>query len=345
MLSTIAAFRKSSFLLLFIFSLAFLSCASDKETARTETGEALGTTYHITYFSKNPLDLEHALDSIFERVNQSMSTYRETSDISRLNRGEDVQVDTLFRNVFLFSEEVNKKSGGYFDPTVGNLVNHYGFGPEKPLKEIDSTTLDSLMQYVGIQKVKISAEGIVTKTAPEVYLDFNAIAKGYTVDLVAHYLDQQQVDNYLVEIGGELLAKGRNPEKDAAWLVGIDDPEQTEAERTLTAGVKLIDRAMATSGNYRKNRVDAETGKMYVHTVNPLTGKAEKGDVLSASVLAENCALADAYATTFMAMGLEASKQLLKELDDVDAFLIYAKEDGSMGKFSTEGFKEVLVDL
>ncbi len=205
-----------------------------------------------------------------------MSTYREASDISRLNRGENVKVDTLFRNVFLLSEQVNHESGGYFDPTVGNLVNFYGFGPEKPLKEVDSATLDSLMQYVGIDKVKISSEGVVEKSAPEVYLDFNAIAKGYTVDLVGHYLDCRNVENYLVEIGGELLAKGRNPEKDAEWLVGIDDPEQTETERTLTAGVKLLDRAMATSGNYRKNRVDSETGKMYVHTVNPLNRKGRK---------------------------------------------------------------------
>ncbi|MGB7842206.1 MAG: FAD:protein FMN transferase [Salinimicrobium sp.] len=345
MLSIIMVYKRYSLLLFVIFSFTLLSCDSGEETAKKVAGKALGTTYHITYFSKNELDLKPALDSIFERVNQSMSTYRETSDISRLNRGEAVIVDTLFRNVFLISEEVNRKSGGYFDPTVGNLVNFYGFGPEKPLVEVDTSTLDSLMQYVGIDKIKISSEGRVTKTTPKVYLDFNAVAKGYTVDLIGHFLESRNVKNYLVEIGGELLAKGNNPEKEAAWLVGIDDPGQTKAERTLTAGVKLLDRAMATSGNYRKNRVDAETGKMYVHTVNPLTGHAEKSDVLSASVLAENCALADAYATTFMAMGLEASKQLLENLDDVDVFFIYAKEDGSMGKFSTKGFEEVLVDL
>lgn len=332
-------------LLVFLLSLTLFSCNSGGEASRSAVGEALGTTYSITYFSSDDLDLKPALDSIFERVNQSMSTYRETSDISRMNRGEDVQVDTLFRNVFTLSEEVNRKSGGYFDPTVGNLVNFYGFGPEKPVKEVGSATLDSLMQYVGIGKIRISAEGKVTKSAAEVFLDFNAIAKGYTVDLIGHYLDSRNVNNYLVELGGELLAKGENREKDAAWLVGIDDPEQSEVERTLTAGVKLVNRAMATSGNYRKNRIDNETGKMYVHTVNPLTGKAEKSDVLSASVLAENCALADAYATTFMAMGLEASKKLLEELDGVDAFLIYAREDGSIEKYATEGFREVLVDL
>jgi thiamine biosynthesis lipoprotein len=309
-------------------------------------GEALGTTYQIIYFSEEEIPVDMALDSIFERVNQSMSTYRETSDISRLNRGDTaVVVDSLFQDVFQLSEQVNRESGGYFDPTVGDLVNLYGFGPEKAPKELDSATVDSLMQFVGFDKIQISEEGKVTKTAPEVYLDFNAIAKGYAIDLIGHFLDSKEVDNYLIELGGELLAEGSNLKKNSPWMVGIDDPNQAQGKRTYTAAIMLMDRAMATSGNYRKNRTDPETGKMFVHTINPLTGHAEKSDLLSASVLAENCALADAYATAFMAMGYEASKELISSLEKVDALLIYAKEDGSMGKFSTEGFKKVIVDL
>lgn len=324
----------------------FLFSCNSGPAERSVAGEALGTSYHIKYYSEENIPIEKALDSIFERVNQSMSTYRQGSDISRINRGDSlVEVDTLFRKVFELSEKVYKESGGYFDPTVGNLVNFYGFGPERGTTVIDTAKVDSLMQYVGLNKIDLTSEGLVKSTAPTVYLDFNAIAKGYTVDLIGHYLESQKVENYLVELGGELLAKGENLEKNGAWTVGIDDPEQQEGERTLTAAVKLKDRAMATSGNYRKNRVDPETGKMYVHTVDPLTGYAQKSDVLSASVLAENCALADAYATAFMAMGLERSKGLLAKLENVDAFLIYAKEDGSMGKFATQGFQEVLVDL
>ena len=327
-----------------LFAFVLLSCSSGPE-ARTEAGEALGTTYQITYFSEEKLPLSEALDSIFERVNQSMSTYRETSDISRLNRGENVNVDSLFRRVYVLSEQVYSESGGYFDPTVGNLVNLYGFGPDKPVREIDTAVVDSLMQLVGLEKIKISENGIVTKAVPGVYLDFNAIAKGYAVDLIAHYLDSKDVDNYLVELGGELVARGENLKKQAPWLVGIDDPSQSEEGRPLTAAVKLLDRAMATSGNYRKNRIDPETGQMFVHTIDPLTGYAQQSDVLSASVLAENCALADAYATTFMAMGFEKSKQLLEQLPNVDAFLIHAREDGTMETFATPGLQEVLVDL
>ena len=329
--------------ILLIFSILFISCSQGPES-KIEVGEALGTTYQIKYYSEKDFAFDKALDSIFERVNQSMSTYRETSDISKLNRGENVTVDSLFTEVMNISERVNRESVGYFDPTVGELVNFYGFGPEKGPKEVDSATVDSLMQFVGLQKIKISADGKVTKALPGIYLDFNAIAKGYTIDLIGHYLNSQGVNNYLIELGGELLAKGENLEKQDAWVVGIDDPAQQEGERKLTAAVKLKNRAMATSGNYRKNRVDPETGQLFVHTVNPLTGHAEKTNVLSASVLAENCALADAYATTFMAMGLEKSKQLIARLEDVDVYLIYAGEDGAVEIFTTQGFEEMLLE-
>lgn len=338
---------KSSFLkllTLLVFAGVFISCEK-QPTDKVLQGEALGTTYSIKYYSEEDIALDQALDSIFERVNQSMSTYREESDISRLNRNDTlVRVDTLFINVFKLSEKVYQESEGYFDPTVGKLVNFYGFGPEKEEITIDSVRIDSLRRYVGLNKIRITSEGEVKKDISGIYIDFNAIAKGYTIDLIGHYLDSKMVNNYLVELGGELLAKGENLEKQAVWTVGVDDPSQTE-ERTLTAAVQLMDRAMATSGNYRKNRLDPETGKMYVHTVNPLTGYAEKSDVLSASVLAENCALADAYATAFMAMGLERSKEMLSKIEGVDVYLIYAGENGSIEEFTTPGFQEVLIEL
>ncbi len=312
---------------------------------RSIGGEALGTTYEITYYSVDDYKLKRPLDSIFERVNQSMSTYRETSDISQLNEGDTtVKVDTLFLKVFAWSQEVHEKSGGYFDPTVGNLVNLYGFGPEKGILEADSARVDSLLQFVGLEKVKISKEGTITKQRPGIYLDFNAIAKGYTIDLIGHYLNSLGIENYLIELGGELLAQGMNINKDATWIIGIDDPNQG-VERTTTAAVQLIDRGMATSGNYRKNRIDPETGQLFVHTINPLTGFAEKSDVLSATVLAENCALADAWATAFMAMGYERSVRVLKDVDELDVFLIYAGEDGGIKEFTTQGFEELMIDL
>jgi len=336
-----------SFLRVLLFSLCAILCVScstmDKE--RTSYGEALGTTYSIKYYSEDIIPMDRALDSIFERVNKSMSTYREDSDISRLNRGDTlVRVDSLFQEVFRFSRQVWEESGGYFDPTVGDLVNQYGFGPETDPKKIDSVTIDSLMQFVGFEKLKLMGDRVI-KEAPQVYVDFNAIAKGYAIDLIGHYLDSKEVEDYLIEVGGELLAKGMNREKGAFWTVGIDDPQQVEGSRELTAAVELRDRAMATSGNYRKTRTNSETGVMYVHTVNPLTGFAEQSDLLSVTVLAENCALADAYATAFMAMGYDLSTVILSKLENVDAFLIYATHEGKMAEFATPGFEEVMKDL
>ncbi len=322
-----------------------MSCQEPTYTEKAISGEALGTTYNIKYFSEKDLEMENALDSIFRVVNKSMSTYQPDSDISRLNRGDSlVVVDTLFQNVFALSLQIYKESGGYFDPTVGDLVNMYGFGPEKSLKVIDSSTVDSLMVFVGLDKIQISQEGQVKKAYPEVYLDFNAIAKGYAIDLIGHYLDHQEVQNYLIELGGELLGKGKNLQKGGNWVVGIDDPNQEEGSRTLIAGVELNNRAMASSGNYRKYRTDPETGATYVHTINPLTGYPEKSNLLSTSVLAENCALADGYATAFMALGVEKTREVLEDLENVDVYLIYT-ENGEVKKYASEGFEEVLLEL
>ncbi len=328
---------------LFLFFLS-VSC-SEIDEQRKAYGEALGTTYSITYYSEDMIPLDKALDSIFERVNQSMSTYRDSSDISRINQGDSlVKVDSLFQEVFLISKQVWEDSNRYFDPTVGDLVNQYGFGPEAGSKEIDSVAIDSLMRYVGFEKLELRGDRLI-KESPQVYLDFNAIAKGYAIDLIGHYMDSKEIEDYLIELGGELLAKGVNRERGSYWTVGIDDPMQEEGQRELTATIELRNRAMATSGNYRKHRTDPETGALYVHTINPLTGFAQKSDLLSVTVLAENCALADAYATAFMAMGYDLSKLLLSKNDELDAFLIYSTLEGEMKEFATPGFEELMEDL
>jgi thiamine biosynthesis lipoprotein len=274
-----------------------------------------------------------------------MSTYQDNSDISRINSGaEEVEVDVHFQNVFRYSNQIFRESNGYFDPTVGSLVNAYGFGPDKPLDEPDEAVLDSIKQLVGFEKVKLTAGNTIQKENPNIYLDFNAIAKGYTIDVIADYLDKQNVENYLIELGGELVAKGQNLERESPWMVAIDNPQQTDAERTLQTVLALKNRAMATSGNYRKFRIDSITGNRYVHTINPLNGKAEKSNLLSASVLAENCTLADGYATAFMALGYEKSLEMLEELENVDVYFIYVDEAESIRVFTSNGFAEALVE-
>lgn len=338
-------YRRFSFrylAILIVGTQLFFSCTT-KSDEHAFQGEAIGTSYHIKYFSEKDIPFQKSLDSIIESINNSMSTYREDSDISKINKGDSaVVVDENFREVLKSSEKIYAESNGFFDPTVGSLVNAYGFGPEKRNDSLNSRLIDSMLQYVGLNKVKLSEENRIIKEQSEIYLDFNAIAKGYTVDVIARYLDSKNVDDYLVEVGGELVAKGINQGSNEPWVVAIDDPLQTEGKREFQATLILKDRGMATSGNYRKFRMDSLTGQRYVHTINPKTGKSEKSNLLSASVLAKNCTLADGYATAFMALGLERSKEMLSRIKDVDVYFIYAEANEEVKIFSTPGFKKVL---
>lgn len=339
------AYRKYSGTILFsTYFLLFIASGCQKKTpTQSLTGEALGTTYQILYFYPEDLNIQKSVDSIFKVINKSMSTYQEDSDISRINKGDtSITVDENFKEVFKFSEKIYLESDGYFDPTVGNLVNSYGFGPDNKLDSLTDFERDSIFQYVGFKKLKISSDNRILKDHPGIYLDFNAIAKGFAVDVIARMLDRKNIQNYLVEVGGELVGKGENLAKNQHWVVAIDDPLQTEGKRTFQTTLFLNNRAMATSGNYRKFRVDPATGLKFVHTINPLTGRSEKSNLLSVSVLAENCALADGYATAFMAMGYERSREMLEELENVDVYFMYADKDEEVKVFASEGFKETL---
>lgn len=306
-------------------------------------GNAFGTTYSIQYFTENDFGVTKGLDSVIYVINRSVSTYLPNSAISRINRGDTtVTVDATFKEVYRISEVVYTNSKGFFDPTIGVLRNAYGFGDEQPMKEIDSITLDSLRRFVGFRKVSISSEGKVRKQHPEIYFDFNAVAKGYGIDRIGDYLESEGVTNYIIELGGEILAKGKNLKKDQAWVAGIESVDSNMEDRSYEAIVILKNVGMASSGNYRKFRIDPNTGQKFVHTINPHTGKAEQSDVTSATVIASTCALADAYATAFMAMGLDSSRNLLAELDQVEAYLTFTDSTNQAQVFTTPGFKNFL---
>ncbi|MAL58563.1 MAG: thiamine biosynthesis protein ApbE [Flavobacteriaceae bacterium] len=332
--------------LLFIVSIVLLfGCEVTSEKIHIIQGNAFGTTYSIQYYSQKDFDAERGIDSVVYAVNKSVSTYMPNSDISKINQGDaTVVVDSIFSDVFLLSEKIHKQSQGYFDPTIGVLRNAYGFGDTKPLQKMDSLTLDSLMQFVGFSKVKLTQEGTIQKQFPEIYFDFNAVAKGYGIDCLGRYLESQGVTHYLIELGGELLSKGQNIEKQKPWVVGIEAVDSELENRSYTHTVVLQNEGMASSGNYRKFRIDSLTGKKYVHTLNPLTGEAEESDVTSATVIAATCAEADAYATAFMAMGLKKSKTLLSELDQVEAYLTYIDAHHQPQVFVTEGFKNRILE-
>ena len=323
--------------------LLFIFCEKKDSAHHFIQGEAFGTTYNIQLYSERDVDFKKGLDSVIDAVNLSVSTYIPQSDISKINNGDStVVVDSIFKEVFKISEEVNKTTNGYFDPTIGVLRNAYGFGDVKPLKNIDSTTLDSLMKYVGFHKVRINPDGTVSKEYPQIYFDFNAVAKGFGIDCLGRYLESKGVTDYLIELGGEILTKGNNLEKNKKWVVGIEAVDSKLENRSYDATVKLKNEGMASSGNYRKFRIDSLTGKKYVHTLNPLTGSAEMSDVTSATVIAPSCGEADAYATSFMALGLDKSKELLKNLPNVEAYLTFNDSLDNHQVFMTEGFKSRL---
>ena len=311
--------------LLLLLALVFLnSCTKETSSLNYLEGGAFGTTYHIQFFNGDKQTIKKGIDSVVSAINKSVSTYVPESDISRINRGDTtVVVDFFFREAFEISKEVNLKTNGYFDPTIGVLRNAYGFGDTAPLKNIDSKTLDSLMKYVGFHKVKINDDGTVFKESPQIYFDFNAVAKGSAIDNIGRYIESKGIENYLIELGGEILAKGTNIEKNSDWIVGIETPESELEDRSYEATVRLKNVGLAASGNYRKFRMDSLTGKKYVHTINPLTGSAEMSDVTSATVIAPTCGEADAYATAFMALGIEKSKVVLKNSPNIEAYLTF----------------------
>ncbi|WP_420602538.1 FAD:protein FMN transferase [Flagellimonas sp.] len=330
--------------LIFVCSAALLfGCTTNPLIKNQTVGNALGTTYSIIYLDDEQLDFQKEIDSVFQVLNQSLSTYIPTSDISKINKGDStIVVDHMFKDVFETSSQVHKASNGYFDPTVGVLANAWGFGPGEQLR-LDSLKVDSLLNYVGWDKVHLNADGTISKTHPETYFDFNAVAKGYAIDRLGALLDAKGIENYLVEVGGEVVTKGMNKISGKQWSVGIDDP-QVEIGRQLKLIVSIQDMAMASSGNYRKFRIDPETGEKHVHTIDPKTGYTKNAKVLAASVVAKTCAEADAFATAFMAMDLEESKRLLAAHSELEAYIIFLNESGETKEYMTSGFEKLIVN-
>ena len=321
---------KKSFLLL--FAILLFSCNAENETQTINLeGFVFGTTYKITLVTNQKHDFQKSIDSLFFLVNKSLSTYIPTSDISKINSGDStILVDKLFIEVFQKSKRIFKETAGYFDPTVGNLVNAWGFGPNDSKKEIDSLDIKKMMQLVGFDKVQLKNR-TVEKQFQETYLDFNSIAKGFGIDVVGRFIETKSVQNYLVEIGGEIRARGKN-KKGNFWKVAIEKPN-TDGSQSFQTAIQLKNESMATSGNYRKFRI-TKSGEKYVHTVNPKTGFAKESNLLSASVIANSdCADVDAYATAFMAMGFEKTIEFLNAHKNIKVVLMYLDTENSIREF------------
>ena len=303
------------------------------------SGNVFGTTYNITYHSEN--DLHESIKAELAKVDNSLSPFNDRSIISAINNNVACKPDSMFIDVFTLAQEISQRTDGAFDITVAPLVNAWGFGFRNGA-QVSSQAIDSLMQSVGYSKVALNGEEI-TKQHPETMLDCSAIAKGYGCDAVARLLDKNGITDYMVEIGGEVVTKGKNP-NGKKWAIGItkptDDPEANSQE--LYDVIYITDKSMATSGNYRRFRI--ENGKKYAHTIDPRTGYPVEHTLLSATVIADNCSTADAYATAFMVMGKEKAMEICLDGNGIDAYLIYADDNGNMKTEMTEGFKRYLTE-
>ncbi len=298
-------------------------------------GFAQGTTYNMVFErSRNiaPVELKKAVEKILYDFDLSLSLYNDSSVISKVNRNEEVQPDSFFIDVFNKSRALSEMTGGAFDITVGPLVKAWGFGPDAH-KNFSESKRDSLMKLVGMDKVNIK-DGHLIKSDPAIYLDVNGIAQGYSVDVICRYFDNLGIKNYLIEIGGEVRAKGSK--RGSPWKVGIDRPSDLNMfpGKDLQAIIRVKNRSVATSGNYRKFFV--ENGVKYSHTIDPKTGYPVKNQILSITILADDCTTADGLATACMVMGKEKAIEFIKNHRELDGYLIYSDDKGDYATWISE---------
>lgn len=325
------------FLLFLIIGSIYVISTQKQIPFQKEEGTVFGTFYHVTYQCDS--SLQHEIAAELQKVDASLSPFNKNSVISRINRNEDMRPDSMFTEVFNLSRLISMNTDGAFDITVAPLVNAWGFG-FKNSSNVTKELVDSLLHFVGYKKVRIT-DGCVVKDDPRIILDCSAVAKGYGSDAVARLFDRKGIKNYMIEIGGELVIKGMNP-KNQKWSVGIQKPtdDTLHLQNDLQTILKITNRAMATSGNYRNFYY--KDGKKYAHTIDPKSGYPVQHSILSSTILAKDCATADAYATAFMVMGLESAKNVLKRHPEIDAYFIYADEKGNNQIYMTDGMKKYI---
>jgi FAD:protein FMN transferase len=318
--------RLISFFLLLVFVSS--ACKEKKPVFANFNGQAQGSTYSIVYDNRksiNPEELKVKVEKILHDFDMSLSIYKDSSIISKINRNEEAVPDLYFTEVFNKSALISAMTDGAFDITVGPLVKAWGFGPDGH-KNFKESKRDSLLKLIGMNKVSL-VNGRIVKADPHMYLDVNAIAQGYSVDVICRFFDNLGVKNYLIEIGGEVRAKGTKA--GALWRIGIDKPVDNNLSpgETLEAVIKISDKALATSGNYRKFYI--EDGVKYSHEIDPKTGYPAKNTLLSVSLLADDCAMADGIATACMVMGKDKTIEFLGRHPEFEAYLVYSDESGN----------------
>ena len=305
---------------------------------RTNEGMVFGTVYKITY--QHADDLQNEIKQAMMEVDQSLSPYNPNSIITRINHNQDTTLNEHFTQVFELAQKISAETDGAFDITVAPLVNAWGFGFKNSI-DIEPNVIDSLRQFIGYQKMKLE-DGKIIKEDPRLMLDCSAIAKGYGVDRVARLLDKKGVNHYMVDIGGEVVVKGKNSRM-KTWRIGINKPveDSLSINQELQTILEVSGVGMATSGNYRKFYY--KNGKRYAHTIDPRLGTPVQHNILSATVIAKDCVTADAYATAFMVMGLEKAKALCEKHPELDAYFICSGEEENYEIYYTPGLEKFMI--
>jgi len=329
---------KSKLLFTVILTIGLFGCQGPSKYIYNK-GFIYGTVYSIIYESPDGVDFQEEITEKFREFTMVFSTYEKESTISKINNNEPVVMSKEFLTCYNKSMEVSKITNGAFDITAGPMVNAWGFGPEDK-KKMTQEKVDSLIAITGYHKIKLE-NGEIIKDNPAMKLDMSAIAKGYTSDLIAAFLIKKGCKNYMVEIGGEVVAKGKN-ERKKTWTIGISKPDEDliVSNSDLQAKIKLPDNALATSGNYRN--FYEEDGKKYAHTINPKTGYPVQHSILSSTVLAKDCMTADAFATAFMVLGIESGIEIARSIPEIEVFFIYADDQGNNQFYMSEGFEQYI---
>ena len=330
--------RKSFFALSFL--ILFTSC-SNKTQLSNLSGYTFGTYYDIKFFSQSKNFDESDLDSIFQKFNSSLSTYISSSIISKINSNDEYFVDDLFIDVYNKSKVIYELTDGYFDPTIGLLLEYYGFGPPNNF-DFKKYSFSEILGSVGFDKTRLNSD-IIIKDNKLTKLDFNAIAKGYAVDIIASLMDKKNIDNYLIDIGGEIRSKGSNIKKSEFWKLAINNPDLNSEDKYYKI-LNLNNLSIATSRNYRNYKIDSITKKKYVHVINPITGKSEQGKILSVSVLSKSCFQADAYATAMMLGDIEYAIDLTNRVAEIESFIIYVDSNNDIADYSSDGFMKNIIN-
>ena len=304
------------------------------------SGMVFGTTYNITYQCDS--NLHNSIKRELQKVDEALSPFNKRTVITAVNNNRDIEVNDMFADVFSLAQKISDDTGGDFDITVAPLVNAWGFGFKNGTQPTRHN-IDSLKSIIGYKKVRLEGRKVVKKDK-RLMLDCSSIAKGYGSDVVARFLQKRGVKNYMVEIGGEIVTKGIS-QKRVPWKIGVTKPvdDSLSVSKELQSVINVTDKAMATSGNYRNFYY--KNGKKYAHTIDPHTGYPVQHNILSATVIADNCATADAYATAFMVMGLEKAKKLLDRHPELMAYFIYSDNDGKNKTWCSEKLRTKVAEL